>query len=135
MAGKRIICSKRYGKAGCGHTRQLYLADVIPRRQYRLPVVIAFTQRLIDGASLEQAYFDATGCTAKEARHAWRWLKELFKQLALWRTLITKPVETFEVSQRSRRLKVLLPTLERLFNGVSGSSIALFQWQYQRSFF
>lgn len=28
--GKRIVCSNRYGYSGCGRTRRLYLAAIIP---------------------------------------------------------------------------------------------------------
>jgi hypothetical protein len=113
----------------------LYLADVIPRRHYRLSVVIAFINALLDGALVESAYLDATGSTAKEARHGWRWIKDFFKSLAGWRTLISKPVETFVASQRSHDLTVLLPTLERLFNGSIRSTIHSIQVRCQRAFF
>lgn len=135
VVGKRIICSNRYGRTGCGRTRQLYLADVIPNRQYRLAVLIAFIERLLGGALVEQAYLDAIGCATKEPRQAWRWLKDLFKQLPQWRTLIAKPVECFVPPQRSRCLKRLLPTLERLFNGAIEANTGAFQWQHQRAFF
>jgi hypothetical protein len=113
----------------------LYLADVIPRRQYRLSVVIAFIKALLDGVLVEPAYLDATGSTAKEARHGWRWIKDFFKPLAEWRTLISKPIETFVASQRSHDLSVLLPTLERLFNGPLLSTIDSIQLHRQCAFF
>jgi hypothetical protein len=113
----------------------LYLADVIPRRQYRLSVVIAFIKALLGGALVEPAYLDAIGSAAKEARHSWRWIKAFFKALGAWRTLASKPVETFVASQRSHDLTVLLPTLERLFNGSILSTIHSIQLQCQRAFF
>ena len=135
VAGKRILCSDRYGRAGCGHTRQLYLADVIPRRQYRLSAVIAFIKALLVGALVEPAYLDAIGSTAKEARHGWRWIKDFLKSLAGWRILSSKPVETFVAPQRSHDLTVLLPTLERLVNGSILSTIHSIQLHCQRAFF
>lgn len=132
VAGKRIICSNRYGKRGCGRTRQLYLADVIPKRQYRLSVVIAFMKALLRGMLMEQAYLNAINACAKEARHAWRWIKDFLKQLSVWRTILSKPAEIFVPLGRSETLKRLLPTLERLLNL---NDIATYQTHFQRAFF
>lgn len=135
VTGKRILCRDRYGRAGCGHIRQLYIADVIPRCKYRLPVVIAFIKSLLSGVLLEPAYLDATGSRTKEARHGWRWVKVFLTSLDGWRTLISKPLETFVASSRSHDLAVLLLTLERLLNGSFLSTIQSTQLHCQRAFF
>ncbi|MCD9460738.1 hypothetical protein, partial [Marinibactrum halimedae] len=49
VTGKRILCSARYGRTGCGHTRRLYLDHCIPHCHYSLGVVVAFIQCLIRG--------------------------------------------------------------------------------------
>ena len=59
--GKRMICSNRYGKGGCGHTRQLYLSDMIPHKHHRLCVVVAFIVALLQGHSVTDAYRQALG--------------------------------------------------------------------------
>ncbi len=135
VAGKRIVCSNRYGKTGCGHTRQLYLADVIPKRQYRLPVIFAFIKALLGGQIVEQAYLMATGAHTKEPRHAWRWVRDLYQQLATWRILLAKPAESFVPPGRSERLKRLLPTLERLLTISRLDNMATYHVQFQRAFF
>ncbi len=135
VVGKRIVCSNRYGRGGCGHTRQLYLEGVIPRRHYRLSAVIAFIHALLGGQRVEQAYLNAVDAFAKEARHAWRWVASLFRQLTTWRTLLSKPAETFVSRGRSERLRRLLPTLERLLNSSAVDDIANYQQTYQRAFF
>lgn len=135
VVGKRILCSNRHGRTGCGRTRQLYLAEVIPRRQYRLSIVIAFIQALLAGTGVEKAYLNAINSPSGNPRHAWRWLKDFYQQLAQWRTLVSQVVETFIPTQRSKRLKVLLPTLERLFNGSILSTIHSIQCHCQLAFF
>lgn len=132
VVGKRIICANRYGKRGCGHTRQLYLADVIPKHHYRLSAVLAFIKAMLGGMLVEQAYLKAINAYAKEARHAWRWVKDFFKQLPVWRTILSKPAEVFVPSGRSEALKRLLPTLERL---LMLDDIATYQTHYQRALF
>ena len=77
--GKRILCAKRYGKLGCGHTRQLYLQQFIPQRRYCLNKLVSFILSLIRGATVEHAYFDAVGHHHGSYRQAWRWLKALWQ--------------------------------------------------------
>jgi hypothetical protein len=98
-------------------------------------VVIAFIKALLGGALVEPAYLNATGSNAKEARHGWRWIKDFFKSLPEWRTLVSKNIETFVASQRSYNLSVLLPTLERLLNGSLLSTIDSIQLHCQCAFF
>ncbi len=137
VAGKRILCSNRYGRVGCGRTRQLYLADVIPQRHYSLAVVIAFIQTLLAGSHVEHAYLNAvaaTQYTLKAARHAWRWLTALFKQLSLWRTYLDKSSERVVYSGPSTSLKHLLPTLDVLLT-CQHTTLSDYQHHFQRAFF
>lgn len=135
IAGKRILCSNRYGRSGCGRTRQLYLDDVIPHRQYRLSVVTAFIQALLGGIQVEQAYRDAIGSILKDARHAWRWINDFFKTLPTWRTLDAlsfraEQAQRTIAKKRSHRLATLLPTLSLL-----SGQLSQYQRQFQRAFF
>lgn len=130
VVGKRILCSNRYGRTGCGHTRQLYLADVIPKRRYALSVAIVFIHALINGALAEEAYLKAVGPTVNDARHAWRWLKDFYKTLSQWRTMIVQSMEDKIVTQRSPILKIIVPTLAALLPHLNH-----FQLLFQHSFF
>tara|TARA_R110001592_G_C13144876_1_gene747645 strand:- start:227 stop:1258 length:1032 start_codon:yes stop_codon:yes gene_type:complete len=78
--GKRILCARRYGKQGCGRTRQLYLQDIIPQRRYTLSKLLAFIAALIKGLTVEQAYYHAAGHDHGSHRQAWRWLNALWAQ-------------------------------------------------------
>lgn len=113
VVGKRILCSRRDGRNGCGRTRQWYLADVVPGRQYRLSVFIAFVHALLSGDAVEPAYLKAIGSNA-QPRHAWRWLQCFLKQLPWWRTHLSPANEAVAVTQRSSTLRILLPTLKAL---------------------
>lgn len=131
ISGKRIICCNRYGKSGCGHTRQLYLQNIIPNRQYTLTVVIAFIKALLDGVHIEEAYIQSTG-KIKDARQAWRWIKDFFKHLPQWRSFIPRPIEEAKFLHRSKQLNILFPTLKQLLETFSAASL---QHKLQRTFF
>lgn len=116
LAGKRIICSSRYSRRGCGRTRQLYLDHCIPRRRYTLDIVIAFIGLLLKGIWLEDAYREVLQDHEKEGRHAWRWIDALYKQLGHFRSAFCLSVNTKELltKHHHRRLRILLPTLSAL---------------------
>ena len=90
IAGKRVICSNRYGHSGCGHTFRLYLSTRIPHLHYGCTHFFSFILALCfnnacSRCTVEQAYQLATG--ANNPRHAWRWLAKLRSQLPLFRSL------------------------------------------------
>lgn len=135
IVGKRILCSKRYGKEGCGQSRQLYLEPFIPRRHYPMEVIIAFILQLLDGVSVAAAYHKTTGLHHRDPRHAWRWVRALYKQLGRFRSYVNKhrDVHNLYASHRSRRLAILLPTLHALF--ISRAAATHVQFHDQRAFF
>lgn len=135
ISGKRIVCSNRYGKSGCGRTRQLYLADVIPRRRYTLSVIITFIRALLANNTVEGSYLLAIQATGIETRHAWRWLRDLFKQLPRWRSCLPLGHERFIPCRSSRTRQHLLPTLERLIHSFHQHGIERVQLTHQREFF
>jgi len=47
IVGKRIFCSNRYGKVGCGSTHRLYLTAQIPSLQYNTEHLFRFLLELI----------------------------------------------------------------------------------------
>lgn len=110
--GKRILCAKRYGKSGCGHTQALYVSDVIPQRRYSLSVLLSFVFALVKGQTVEQAYYRAIGHTHSSPRQAWRWLNGLWANMVMFRLRLTssEPPKAL-IAGGSRRLTVLLNTL------------------------
>ena len=116
VTGKRIMCSARYGKKGCGLTRQLYLKRYIPRRWYDLETVVVFIGALLRGTPAPNAYRHAINNQNNDARQAWRWLDALYARLGCFRSrLAGVSKETAQAPPgRSARMKVLLPTLEAM---------------------
>ena len=113
--GKRIYCSNREGRSGCGRTVRLYLVNEIPSLHYGSVALFIFISALLAHFTVKTAYQKATG--QRETRHAWRWLNKLEHRLMDYRRFLsTCPDNIYaQFKPRTRRLQVLLPTLERLF--------------------
>lgn len=111
--GKRILCGSRYGKQGCGRTRQLYLQHLIPQRRYTLSKLLTLIVALIKGCTVEQAYYQAIGHDHSAHRQAWRWLNALWARMSRLRAELASPPDSGAppAQYRSRRLSILLSTL------------------------
>ena len=88
--GKRVFCSNRNRRTGCGRTMQLYLDATIRYLHYAGCVVVAFVAFLMTGLSIASAYQRATGSTT--SRHAYRWLTALLAQLSTYRSVVHQPL-------------------------------------------
>lgn len=56
IVGKRIFCSNRNGRSGCGCTSIIYLKEAIPALTYDTSNVSTFLSKLISGSSIGKAY-------------------------------------------------------------------------------
>lgn len=132
--GKRVLCSNRYGRTGCGRTFQLYLSSEVPFLHYGAAQLTVFIVALLANFSVAGAYHRAVGRT--ESRHAWRWLDRLMVQLMDYRctvnTRILPSLQSFR--GRCRRLQLLLPTLATLFDTPTGCPCTDFQNNTQLRF-
>lgn len=124
--GKRIRCSKRYGRTGCGRTSRLYLDQRVPGLQYSAETVHAFLIALLAGSSVAAAYRQATKALC--ARHAWRWMNRLQRRLPEWRSRLANVVS----NARFGPFAVLLPTLAAWLHG---HNVAHAQSARQMAFF
>jgi len=133
VVGKRIFCSNRYGRAGCGRTHQLYLADQIPFLQTNTQALFHFLIHLISLTSIQKAYQRATG--TDNPRQAYRWLGKLMAKLVDFRTLILdrwqKPLP---FNYRTRRFQLLLPSLQHLFTKLGHQPCRQYQILKQEGF-
>jgi hypothetical protein len=137
--GKRIFCSNRYGRSGCGRTFQLMVAYELPGFQYGTAHLFLFITSLLTNLTVASAYQRATG--QLEPRNAWRWLNRLTRRLAHYRPLSRKrpdPPST-RFKSRARRLQLLLPTLEWLFTEWTAAQnkddpCSFFHLTHQRAF-
>lgn len=132
--GKRLFCSNRQGKPGCGRTIQLYLDGEIPSRHYGTTQLFWFVTALLAGLSVCSAYQRIASLSS--ARQGWRWLSTLMNRLSTFRChLPSRNHAPDSFTTRSRRLRLLLPTLQRLFGAGTLCGCAAYQAQQQRPFF
>jgi hypothetical protein len=90
--GKRLVCCRRFGHAGCGRTMQLSLSSQLPRRFYSGIQLGVFIVLLLSNVAVSHAYTQATGQLS--TRHAWRWLAALKANLWCYRSKVTYHVNT-----------------------------------------
>jgi len=141
--GKRVFCSNRYQRSGCGRTLALSLDSTVRRLHYAGDVVLAFLLAWMAGATVQQAYFAAT--TIEDARNAYRWLRRFFEQISTYRSLShTAPLSLDGTSSHlsssppssppSLRRALLGSTLTALLARFGTPLCATFQRQLQRAF-
>ncbi len=132
--GKRIFCSNRYGRTGCGRTFQLYIANEIPHFRYGSAHLFVFITSLLANIHIAEAYHQAIGQT--ETRNAWRWLSKLVKNLSEYRSYLrAKTTNHFhQPHSSSQYLKHLSPTFSQLFSANTNTCFN-YQFNQQRPFF
>lgn len=131
--GKRIFCSNRYGRSGCGRTFQLYTVNEIPTFRYGAAQLFVFITSLLANLNIEEAYYQATSQT--EIRNAWRWLSKLMSQLSEYRSVLKCRKHNFinQFLSKSNYLKHLLPTFSQLFSSNNNGCFD-YQFNQQRAF-
>jgi hypothetical protein len=132
--GKRLFCSNRHGRSGCGSTLRLYLAFIIPVLRYDATHLMAFLNALINGMSIQKAYQAAT--QTDEPRNAYRWLDKLHDQLINYHGFLKTRAQELVTSFRSRtrRLQILLPTIQRLATITPSNLCRSYQLECQTCF-
>lgn len=132
--GKRIFCSNRYGRSGCGRTFQLYVASELPSFQYGTAHLFVFIASLLANMTVIKSYEKATGQSV--SRNAWRWINKLMCRLIDYRSVLRTRAETISTQFRAkaRRLQVLLPTIAQLFSRLKEHPCAIYQLLSQSSF-
>ncbi len=131
--GKRLFCSNRHGRSGCGRTVRLYLDTQIARLQYTVVHLTVFLLALLAGHSTQHAYQLATQTT--DPRNAWRWLNKLNRKLIDFRAMIHnhRPA-AWRSPSASPQHGVLLATLQHLFSRFGKSACRHYQQQTQTAF-
>lgn len=134
--GKRVLCSNRYHRTGCGRTMQLYL-DATVRYLHRTgSAVVAFVLSLMAGMSIQAAYHDATGTAT--ARRAYRWLHRLSAQSSAHRSVPHRPPlresGAGAAPNRPARLAALISTFSVLLQALGQRACSAYQLQLQQTF-
>jgi len=114
--GKRLFCSNRHGRSGCGRTLRLYLATELAFLHYTTVHLTAFLLALLSGRTIQHAYRTAT--QTDEPRNAYRWLHKLQRKLVEYRALLKAPRSQsacrFTLNNKQRH--IVLSSLRRLFS-------------------
>jgi hypothetical protein len=134
--GKRVFCSNRHRKTGCGRTMQLYLETTIRRLHHSAERVTAFLLALIAHMTIRDAWRHATG--TESPRHAYRWLQRLHAQSINYRVLLHRPAldanDAAVASRGGKRRAHLLSTLRALLRQFGPPLCAAYQRHTQRAF-
>ncbi|BBB62219.1 hypothetical protein UNDKW_5964 (plasmid) [Undibacterium sp. KW1] len=134
--GKRVYCSNRHHRTGCGRTMQLYLDSTIRYLHHAGCCVVALVLLLMAGMTVQHAYHQATGVSMP--RNAYRWLHRLHMQASVYRSLPHRPplqdANPFMTTHRSARLGSLMSTFQTLLQRFGQHLCTAYQSQLQRSF-
>ena len=135
--GKRVFCSNRYSRTGCGRTMQLYLDSTLRYLHHAGSAVVAFVLSLLVGISIGLAYTQASG--ALTPRHAYRWLHRLDVQISAYRSLshqplLAQPTEGM-LGPPCLRRSLLTSTFAALLTRFGQPLCQRYQAQLQRPFF
>jgi len=110
--GKRVICSNRHNKFGCGRTIRLYLAHRTPNFQYPVAAFFAFVKALLASYPIDTAYQQSTG--AHSSRNAYHWLNRFLLNTDRYRIQIPFKVIPIQQSSSSHRINVIKETFAGL---------------------
>ncbi len=134
--GKRVFCSNRNKRTGCGRTMSWYLASVVRNRHYPGSIIIAFILAFIRGMTIQQAYRMAT--RAASPRHAYRWLHQVDAHLSTYRSLFHQPLIHSSLvtdTPHDSRRSLLGSTFKMLMDHFDQPLCEAYQLQLQRPFF
>ena len=115
-------------------TFQLYIAHEMPSLHYGCAQLFVFVSSLFLNLSVVKAYQQATA--QANTRNAWRWLKQLDRRLIDYREFLKVNVDNVMASfpTRTKRLQILLPTLQRLFDTLEANPCPNYQLHRQLPF-
>ncbi len=132
--GKRLFCSNRSGRSGCGRTCQLYISQILPSLQYNEFHLFIFLSSLMGSLSIKTAYEEATGTI--DPRNAYRWLNKLHHKLIEYRMQLKRHSNSLDdlFQLRVKRLKILLSSLASLFLTLNQTPCAHYQTRTQSTF-
>lgn len=132
VSGKRLFCSNRHQKKGCGRTIQLYIADFIPTLKYSVKNIFSFLTTLFSLFSIQHSYTAAT--QTNNPRNAYRWLIKLVQKIVVYRKSFKTHSSLKKFKRKVLRLQNLLPTIQTLFDLFGDSPIQKYQSCYHLAF-
>lgn len=135
IVGKRLWCSPRYQRGGCGASHRLYLRFALPGLCYLAAQLTIFVTAFLTTRSVPKAYQQATGAT--ESRNGYRWLARIKFRVSDYRTALVKPttLTTSFSGAQFPQYQVVLETLSQLKGELGKNICEAFQLRFQKSFF
>lgn len=131
IRGRRIFCSNRYRKDGCGRTFSLLKTEMIKYCTTKAKTIWQFLNHLYSGLSIRAAFLKASPCLSLTS--AYRYYKKIFQQQHSIRTSLLElhpPPECPEVTD------TLLQTIRHLKTAFIQHScpVTAYQDRFQQSF-
>jgi hypothetical protein len=133
--GKRVWCSNRNHRTGCGRTTQLYVSSIVRYLKYAGHCVVMFMLSRLAGFNIQNAYRRATGTA--DGRNAYRWVDKLMAQLSTYRSWFHQPVlpdtPPSAIDHSPLRWTLLCSTFRLLSLELAEPLCATYQLRWQRS--
>ena len=131
IVGRRLFCSNRGQRKGCGRTLRLSLANRIPSLFYSTQAVCLFLLALMESLSIHKAYEKATG--QAQTRNAFRWLHRLEQHAADYRSR-GQPTSGSPFQHSNNRRTHLIQSLTSFLTTPSKDICQRYQLRFQIQF-
>jgi hypothetical protein len=132
VRGRRVLCSNRYRRPGCGRTFSILLANLLARFVVRTATLYGFVQAVVAGATRKAAWQAVVGgaMSISSAYRLWRRVREAQSRI---RTMLCRACEPPACDSREP-LAHMVAHLQRAF-AAAGCPLAAFQSHFQAALF
>lgn len=134
LVGKRLFCSNRGHRCGCGTTQRLYALNAMPGYHFTTQTLCQFLLKLLHGHAVASAYCQLTGTT--DPRNAWRWLNKLQSCLPQHRHYLnnTDKSHLSTTHHLPKRRQLLYHVIQKLYDDLGEDFGCIYQLKCQKSF-
>lgn len=137
VRGRRLLCSARFRRSGCGRTISVLLATVVAGFTVRTPTISAFLESVVAGlsrkAAWERAQAPASGAPGLSLRSGYRLWDRLVAAQSRIRTALCRRAPP-PATTDARPIAQMLAHLRATFTA-AGCFLAPFQLALQRGVF
>jgi hypothetical protein len=137
IRGRRLLCSARFRRSGCGRTFSVLIATVVARFTARTPTISALLDAVVSGLSrkaawegLQQSVGGTPGLSLRSGYRLWDRLVAAQSRIRTALCGLAPPPATTD----ARPIAQLLAHLRRALGG-GGCVLAAFQFAFQRGVF
>lgn len=131
VRGRRLLCSARFRRAGCGRTVSVWLETTLPRFTVRTATLSALLEAVVSGESKKAAWERLeAGLSLRSVYRLWARLLAAQSHMRTALCALTEPPPSTD----PRPIAQLLGHLQQAFGG-AGCVLAGFQYRIQRAVF